>query len=255
MTRMPDRDGRVAVVTGAGRGIGASVARRLAAGAATVFVVDRDEPDTAATVAAIGRAGGRAFGLGCDVAVAEQVRAASQRVWAMCGRLDVLVNCAGITRDRLLLAMDDTEWDAVVDVSLGGTMHWSLAAAEHMKRLGAGRIVSFGSVAADGNAGQTNYATAKAALAGFTRTLAAELGPHGITVNAVAPGFVATPMVDELASRLGVDREAFLKEAAARAAVGRVGTVEDIVGLVAFLAGPESGYLTGQTVYVDGGRR
>ncbi|ACU71635.1 short-chain dehydrogenase/reductase SDR [Catenulispora acidiphila DSM 44928] len=255
MSRTPDGTGTVAVVTGAARGIGAAVALRLAAGGATVVVVDREERDTAGTVAAVRRAGGRALGIGCDVAVAAEVRTAMLRIAAAYGRLDILVNCAGVTRDRLLLAMDDPEWDTVLDVSLGGTMRWSLAAAELMKHRGTGRIVTFSSVAADGNPGQSNYATAKAALAGFTRALASELGPHGITVNAVAPGFVATPMVAELADRLGVDREAFLKEAASHAAVGRVGTVDDIAAVVAFLTGRDSGYLTGQTVSVDGGRR
>jgi novobiocin biosynthesis protein NovJ len=244
----------VAVVTGAARGIGAATATHLAT-RASVVVVDRTESDTADTVAAIRAAGGTALGLGCDVAAADQVATAVRQVIDTFGHVDVLVNCAGVNQDRLLLTMSDDEWDTVVDVNLGGSMRWSLAVGQHMKQRQRGRIILFSSVAASGNAGQTNYATAKAAISGFTRTLAAEFGVHGITVNAVAPGFVMTPMVDDLAQRLGVELSTFLSEAAARSAVGRVGSVEDIASTVAFLAGPESGYLTGQTICVDGGRR
>ncbi|MEV8364464.1 short-chain reductase NovJ [Streptomyces niveus] len=244
----------VAMVTGAGRGIGAATAERLAAEGMAVIVVDRTEQDTRATVSAIRAAGGRARGIGCDVSVAQAVTAAVATAVEEFGRIDVLVNCAGINRDRLLLTMDDQEWDTVLDVNLGGTMRCSFAVGRHMRRQGHGRIINFSSVAARGNAGQTNYATAKGAIAGFTRTLAAELGPHGVTVNAIAPGFVATPMVDELAERLGGDRDMVLSEAAKSAAVGRIGTPEEIAATVVFVARPESGYLTGETVHVDGGR-
>ncbi|WP_225097252.1 3-oxoacyl-ACP reductase FabG [Streptomyces sp. CoH27] len=257
-TAQPDGGGVtdpvVAVVTGGGRGIGAAVAARLAAAGTSVAVVDRTEDDTAETVAALRAAGGTALGLGCDVAAADQVTAAVTEVVRAFGGLDVLVNCAGVTRDRLLLTMDDDEWDTALDVNLGGTVLWCLAAAGQMRRRRGGHIVNFASVAADGNPGQANYAAAKAAVTGFTRDLAAELGPHGITVNAVAPGFVATPMVDALATRLGAGREEFLERAAAQSALGRVGTVEDIAGVVAFLTGPDTGFLTGQTLYVDGGQ-
>lgn len=248
------RSAGVAVVTGAGRGIGAATSRRLSAAGLSVAVVDRTELDTADTVAAVTAAGGTAMGVGCDVAVADEVDAAVRRVNEVLGPVDVLVNCAGVTRDRLLLTMGDDDWDTVMDVNFGGTVHWCRAVAGQMKQRGGGRIVNFSSVAADGNAGQANYAAAKAAVSGFTRTLAAELGPYGVTVNAVAPGFVATPMVDELAERLGADREAFLAEAATRSALGRVGAAEEIGDVVAFLAGSASAYVTGQTLVVDGGR-
>lgn len=245
----------VAVVTGAAGGIGAATARRLAADGAAIAVVDRAERDTAMTVEAIRADGGRAEGLGCDVAVAGQVTAAARRVIDQFGHADVLVNCHGVNRDSLLLTARDDEWDTVTDVNLGGSMYWCLTLGPHMRQRRWGRIINFSSVAAEGSAGQASYATAKAAIAGFTRTLAAELGPHGVTVNAVAPGFVATPMVDDLARRLHVDRATFVREAAARTAVGRIGTPDDIACLVSFLASPGSGYLTGQTIRVDGGQR
>jgi novobiocin biosynthesis protein NovJ len=248
-------DAPVAMVTGAGRGIGAATAERLAAEGMAVIVVDRAEQDTTATVAAIRAAGGRASGFGCDVSVAHAVTAMVASAVAEFGRVDVLVNSAGINQDRLLLTMSDQEWDTVLDVNLGGTMRCSFAVGRHMRRQGHGRIINFGSVAARGNAGQTNYATAKGAITGFTRTLAAELGPHGVTVNAIAPGFVATPMVDELAERLGVDRDTVRRDAARSSAVGRIGTPQEIAAMVAFVARPESGYLTGETVHVEGGRR
>ncbi|MET8945689.1 SDR family oxidoreductase [Streptomyces sp. NPDC004542] len=245
----------VAMVTGAGRGIGAATAERLASEGMTVIVVDRVEQDTTATVSAIRAAGGRASGCGCDVAVAHAVTATVASAVEEFGHLDVLVNCAGVTQDRLLLTMSDEEWDRALDVNLGGTMRCSFAVGRHMRRQGHGRIINFSSVAARGNAGQTNYATAKGAIAGFTRMLAAELGPHGVTVNSIAPGFVATPMVDELTERLGVDRNTVLWEAARSSAVCRIGTPEEIAAVVAFVTGPESGYLTGETIHVEGGRR
>lgn len=248
-------DPPVAMVTGAGRGIGAATAERLAAEGMAVIVVDRAEQDTRATVSAIRAAGGRAAGYGCDVTVAHAVTAmVASAVEEFC-HVDVLVNCAGINQDRLLLTMSDQEWDTVLDVNLGGTMRCSFAVGRHMRRQGHGRIINFSSVAVRGNAGQTNYTAAKGAIAGFTRTLAADLGPHGVTVNAIAPGFVATPMVDELAERLGADGETFLRQAAASSAVGRIGAPEEIAAAVAFLTRPDSGYLTGETIHIEGGRR
>lgn len=252
---MRSADPPVAVVTGAGRGIGAATAEHLAAAGMAVVAVDRSEPDTASTVAAVRAAGGRAAGFGCDVAVPAAVQAMVGAAAEAFGHLDVLVNCAGVTRDRLLLTMNDQEWDTVLDVNLGGTVRCSYAVGRLMCRQGHGRIINFGSVAARGNAGQTNYAAAKGAVAGFTRALAAELGPYGVTVNAIAPGFVATPMVAELTERLGLAGETLLQDAAAAAAVGRTGTPEEIAAAVAFLAGPDSGYLTGETIHIDGGRR
>ncbi|WP_369211229.1 SDR family oxidoreductase [Streptomyces flavofungini] len=245
----------VAMVTGGGRGIGAATAERLAAEGMAVIVVDRTEEHTAATVAGIRAAGRRATGLGCDVAVEQAVTVAVALAIEEFGHLDVLVNCAGVNQDRLLLTMSEQEWDTVLDVNLGGTMRCSYAVGRHMRERGHGRIVNFSSVAARGNAGQTNYAAAKGAIEGFTRMLAADLGPYGVTVNAIAPGFVATPMVEELAGRSGVDRETVLREAAAVSAVGRIGTPEEIAAAVAFVTRPQSGYLNGETVHIEGGRR
>jgi 3-oxoacyl-[acyl-carrier protein] reductase/novobiocin biosynthesis protein NovJ len=245
----------VAVVTGAARGIGAATAKLLAADGVAVVAVDRNASDLAETVVAIHALGGRGTGLGCDVTSAGQVTSMVRRAVGEFGHVDILVNCAGVTHDRLVLTMTDEEWDTTVDVSLGGTIRCSRAVGEHLKQRRRGHIVNFSSVAADGNAGQANYATAKAAITGFTRALAAELGPFGVTVNAVAPGFVATAMVADLADRLGVDRQAFLDRAGASTALGRVGSAADIAGVVAFLAGPKSGYVTGQTVYAAGGDR
>jgi 3-oxoacyl-[acyl-carrier protein] reductase len=245
--------GAVAIVTGAGRGIGAATALRLAADGAAVAVLDRIEDGTAATVSAIVATGGRATGVGCDVADAGQVAGAIDRVAAEFGRVDVLVNNAGVIRDNLLFTMSEQDWDTVIDVHLRGAFLCSVAAQRHMVARRAGRIVNLSSVAALGNPGQANYATAKAAVQGLTRTLAHELGPHGITVNAIAPGFVATAMTDETAGRQGLDPDEFRASAAARIPLRRVGSPDDIAGVVAFLAGRDASYLTGQTIYVDGG--
>ncbi|MCU7825049.1 3-oxoacyl-ACP reductase FabG [Kitasatospora sp. DSM 101779] len=243
----------VAVVTGAGRGIGAATAERLALEGAAVAVVERIEADTAATVSSIRAAGGRCVGIGCDVEDTGQVEAAIDRTVEEFGRLDVLVNNAGVTRDNLFFMMSDEDWDTVIDVHLHGALRTARAALRHMVRQGSGRIVNLSSVAARGNPGQANYATAKAAVQGLTRTLAVELGPYGITVNAVAPGFIATAMTDDTARRLGTDPVRLREQVASRVPLRRVGSPSDIAGVVAFLAGADAAYLTGQTIYVDGG--
>jgi 3-oxoacyl-[acyl-carrier protein] reductase len=245
----------VAFVTGAGRGIGAATAKRLARDGAAVAVIDLREADTAETVAAIHDRGGKAIGIGCDVAVTEQVEAAVQRAIAELGGLDVLVNNAGVIRDNLLHKMTDDDWDTVMAVHLRGSFLCARAAQKHMVAQRSGRIINLSSTSALGNRGQANYAAAKAGIQGFTRTLAIELGPFGINVNSIAPGFIITPMIEETARRMGVSLEDFTKGAAEMLPVRRVGTPEDIAGVVAFLAGPDASYITGQNLYVDGGYR
>jgi 3-oxoacyl-[acyl-carrier protein] reductase len=247
--------GRVAFVTGAGRGIGAATAQRLAAEGASVAVVDLHEAGTAETVDAITAKGGKAIGIGCDVAVAEQVEAAVERTVGELGSLDILVNNAGVLRDNLLFKMTEDDWDTVMGVHLKGAFLCSRAAQRHMVERHWGRIINISSTSALGNRGQANYAAAKAGIQGFTRTLAIELGPLGVNVNSVAPGFIATAMIEETAARMKVGTEDFHKAAAAQLPVRRIGTPEDIAGVIAFLAGPDASFITGQNLYVDGGYR
>ena len=245
----------VAFVTGAGRGIGAATAKRLADDGAAVAVIDLREEDTAETVAAIEQAGGKAIGIGCDVAVTEQVEAAFEQTLKELGGLDILVNNAGVIRDNMLFKMTDDDWDTVLSVHLRGAFLCSRAAQRTMVAQRSGRIVNLSSTSALGNRGQANYAAAKAGIQGFTRTLAIELGPFGINVNSIAPGFIVTPMTEATARRMGVALEDFTKGAASALPLRRVGTPEDIAGVVAFLTGPDSSYITGQNIYVDGGYR
>ena len=245
--------GRVALVTGGGRGIGAATAQRLAADGAAVAVLDLHEKDTEETVEAIRAAGGRAIGLGGDVAVTEQAEAAVERTVADLGRIDILVNNAGITRDNLLFKMTDEDWDAVLGVHLRGPFLLSRAAQRHMTVQRYGRIVNVSSTSALGNRGQANYSAAKAGVQGFTRTLAIELGPFGIRVNAVAPGFIESAMTEATAQRMGTDLATFKEAVSAVLPLRRTGVPADIAGVVSFLVGDDSAYVTGQTLYVDGG--
>jgi 3-oxoacyl-[acyl-carrier protein] reductase len=243
--------GRVAVVTGSARGIGAATARRFAAEGAAVAVLDLDE--TAACSTAEGLGGEKAIGVACDVADASSVETAVSRVGDELGAVDILVNNAGVTRDNLLFKMTEDDWDLVMSVHLRGSFLMSRAVQRHMVEKKYGRIVNLSSVSALGNRGQANYAAAKMGLQGFTRTLAIELGPFGVTVNAVAPGFIVSDMTDATARRVGMTPEDFRAAAAAANPVRRVGHPEDIAGVAAFLCSDEASYLTGQTVYVDGG--
>jgi 3-oxoacyl-[acyl-carrier protein] reductase len=244
---------RVAIVTGAARGIGAATAKRLAADGFAVAVLDLDEAACADTVAAITGAGGQAIGVGADVADAAQVEAAVNRVAAELGGPTVLVNNAGVTRDNLLFKMTEQDWDTVLGVHLRGAFLMSKAAQRYMTEAGWGRIVNLSSTSALGNRGQANYAAAKAGMQGFTKTLAIELGRFGVTVNAIAPGFIVTEMTRATAERMKIDFEDLQKGAAATIPVQRVGTPEDIAATVAFLVREDASFVSGQVIYVAGG--
>ena len=244
---------RVAVVTGAARGIGAAVAVRLAADGNSVAVVDLNEADTADTVRGIRAAGGRAVGIGADVSDSAAVQAAVALIAEELGGPTILVNNAGILRDNLLFKMTDTDWDAVMGVHLRGAFLMSRAVQAHQVQAKWGRIINLSSTSALGNRGQANYAAAKAGIQGFTKTLAIELGRYNVTVNAIAPGFIQTDMTRATAERLGVPFDDFVAAAAQEIPVGRAGTPADIAAAASFFARAEASFVSGQVLYVAGG--
>ncbi len=246
---------RIAIVTGSARGIGAATARRLAADGMAVAILDLDEAACAGTVKEIADAGGRAVAVGADVSDSEQVKAAVERVAAELGEPTVLVNNAGVIRDNLLFKMTETDWDTVLGVHLRGAFLMSRAVQKHMVDQRYGRIVNLSSTSALGNRGQVNYSAAKAGLQGFTKTLAIELGPFGVTANAVAPGFIATEMTATTAARMGMPFEDFKQAASGQIPVRRVGQPEDVAHTISFLVSEGAGFVSGQVIYVAGGPR
>jgi len=239
---------RIAVVTGGSRGIGRAIAMTLAAAGATVVVnYQRNAAAADETVAAITAADGAAISIQADVSVSADVERLFKTVLDQYGTVDILVNNAGITRDTLLLRMKEDDFDTVIDTNLRGVYLCTKAALRPMTRARSGRIINIASVVGlIGNAGQSNYAAAKAGIIGFTRAVAREMASRGITVNAVAPGYIET----ELTAGLGEQVRAAILEAIP---LGRLGTPQDVANLVCFLASDAAAYITGQTLTVDGG--
>jgi 3-oxoacyl-[acyl-carrier protein] reductase len=238
---------RVAVVTGASRGIGRSIALALAAKGAAIVAVDMDQATTDAVVAELQAAGCKALAVVGNVTVPADVERMIDAAMEAFGRVDILVNNAGITRDGLLMRMKDEDWDAVLNVNLKGAFLCTRAAFKVMSKQRYGRIINIASVVGQmGNAGQANYCASKAGLIGLTKSNARELAKRSITVNAVAPGFIATAMTDALSEKVR-------DELTAQIPLERLGSAEDIANAVVFLAGEQSGYITGHVLSVNGG--
>ena len=246
---------RTAIITGAARGIGAAIAKRLSNDGFAVAVLDLEQTACQAVVDEIKASGGDALAVEVDVTDEKVVEIAVGRVAEELGAPTVLVNNAGITRDNLLFKMTVDDWDAVMNVHLRGSFLMSRATQKYMTQALWGRIVNLSSVSALGNRGQANYSAAKAGLQGFTKTLAIELGRFGITVNAIAPGFIETEMTINTAKRMGIAFEDFKAGAAKTIPVARVGQPEDIAAMVSFFTREDASFVSGQVIYVAGGPR
>lgn len=244
---------KTAIVTGSARGIGAAVAKRLSADGFAVAILDLDESACKFVVDEIKSRGGDALPVAVDVSDEQSVEQAVAHVAEALGAPSVLINNAGITRDNLIFKMTTNDWDAVMNVHLRGSFLMSRAAQKFMTEARWGRIVNLSSTSALGNRGQANYSAAKAGLQGFTKTLAIELGRYGVTVNAIAPGFIETEMTAATAERMGISFDEFKAGAAKQIPVARVGQPEDIAAMVSFFAREESSFVSGQVIYVAGG--
>jgi 3-oxoacyl-[acyl-carrier protein] reductase len=251
--RVGKLDGRVAVVTGAGRGIGAAEAIKLAQEGANVAVLDLSAEAGQDTVMAVKDAGREALAVACDVSSAKQVGAAFEEVHNHFGRIDILINNAGLLRDNLLFKMSEDDWDKVLDVHLKGSFLCSQVVQKYMVEQEYGKIIMTSSIVALGNKGQLNYSAAKAGLQAMARTLALELGRFNINVNAVAPGWIETEMTKEAAERVGITMEDMKERFAKNIPLRRFGRVEDVANVVAFLCSDEASYISGETIYVSGG--
>jgi 3-oxoacyl-[acyl-carrier protein] reductase len=238
---------QIAVVTGAGRGIGRAIALQFAAEGADVVCVSRTAENSEKVAAEVRAAGRKAWALAVDVSDGAAVNAASAKILAEAGRVDILVNNAGVTRDGLLMRMSDEDWDVVLNTNLKGAFHFTRAFSRSFIKQRSGRIINIASIIGlIGNAGQCNYAASKAALIGLTKSIARELASRGITVNAVAPGFVETDMTAVL-------KEELKTELLKRIPLNSLGKPEDIAGAALYLASPAARYVTGQVLTVDGG--
>lgn len=240
-------ENQIAVVTGAGRGIGRAIALKFAGAGAKVVCVSRTQENSERVAAEIRAQGRQAWAMAVDVADAAAVKAAVEKIIADCGRVDILVNNAGVTRDGLLMRMSNDDWDAVMDTNLKGAFHFTRELFRIFAKQRAGRIINVSSVVGlIGNPGQSNYAASKAGLIGFTQSVAKELATRGVTVNAIAPGFIETDMTSDLNAEL----KANIMKAIP---MGKFGAAEDIAEAALFLAGPGARYITGQVLTVDGG--
>lgn len=244
--------GKSAIVTGGARGIGAAISRKFAHEGAAVAVLDVDYDGASMLAQEIKDEGGKAIALKVNIANAEEVETAFNKVVEVFGKLDILVNNAGVIRDNMLFKMEESDWDTVMDVHLKGSFLCSREAQKHMVAQKYGKIVNLSSTSALGNRGQANYSAAKAGLQGLTRTMSLELGPFGINVNAIAPGFIKTEMTKATAERMGITLEQMIQGSLSQLAIKRAGEPEDIANAAAFLCSEEASYVTGQTLYVAG---
>jgi 3-oxoacyl-[acyl-carrier protein] reductase len=242
-----DLRGQVGIVTGGARGIGKAIAEGLAKSGVDLVIAGRNLDAANETAAALTVFGVKAMGVKLDVSNSEEVEKTFEGIRKEFQRIDILINNAGITKDGLLLRMSEVAWDSVIDINLKGVFLCSREAIKDMAKQRYGRIVNITSVAAFmGNPGQANYSASKAGIVGFTKTIAREYAIRGITVNAVAPGFIETAMTDVLSDRVKEEMKKLIP-------LGRFGTVEDVANAVIFLASPDSGYITGQVIHVNGG--